>query len=202
MHEKIWVSEGIIAAAVALVISYYVLGPGTALSRYGGPLGWSALIATSVLVIQSFWRGQASPRELQETKAAVRYQFAINKWGGLHVSLSIVVIILVTIHGLSFFPSLFEPSLLIWLGDAAFLTLIVLNFSGVVTESKRRSRKFGPLKRLHLLLMIFALALAVVHVEGLLSGLFLRSVAAGAIVGLVGALAVFITVPLTVRKSG
>ena len=199
MHEKVWLSEGIIAAAIALVISYYVLGPGTALSRYGGPLGWSALIAIFVLVIQSYWRTLANPRELRETKAAVRYQLAINKWGGLHVSLSIVVIILVIVHGLFLLPSLLEPSLLIWLGAAAFLTLLILNFSGVVTESKRRSRKFGRLKRLHLLVMIFALALAVVHVEGLMSGLLLRSVIVGAIVAVVGALAVFITVPLTVR---
>ena len=199
MHAKIWVFEGTIATAVALVITYYVLGPGTALPRYAGPLGWSALFAISVLVIQSFWKARTYPGELRNAKATVRYQFAINKWGGLHVSLSIVVIILVTVHGLFLLPSLLEPSLLIWLGAAAFLTLIVLNYSGVVTESKRRSRKFGRLKRLHLLVMILALALAVVHVEGLMSGLLLRSVIVGAIVAVVGALAVFITVPLTVR---
>ena len=120
---------------------------------------------------------------------------------GYTFALSIIVIILVLIHGAVFFPSLFEPSLLIWLGAAAFFVLIVLNFSGVITESKRRSREFGQLKRVHLLLMVLALALAVVHIEGLMTGLFLRSIIVGAIVGLVGALVVFITVPLTIRIS-
>lgn len=201
MHEKTWVLEGTLASVIALVITYYVLQPGAYPSRYGSPLGWSAAVVVLVLVIQSFWKARNYPQELRGAKADVRYQFAINKWGGLHVALSIIVIILVLIHGAIFLLSLFEPSLLIWLGAAAFFFLIVLNLSGVLTESKRRSREFGQLKRVHLLLMVLALALAVAHVEGLMTGLFLRSIVVGAIVGLVGALVVFITVPLTVRIS-
>jgi ABC-type multidrug transport system permease subunit len=201
MHEKTWVLEGTLASVLALAITYYVLQPGAYPSRYGGPLGWSAAIVILVLVVQSFWKTRNSPAELREAKATVRYQFAINRWGGLHVALSIIVSILVLVHAVVFLPSLFEPSLLIWLGAAAFFVLIILNFSGVVTESKRRSHEFGWLKRVHLLLMVFVLALTVAHIEGLMTGFFLRSIIVGAIVGLVGALVVFITVPLTVRIS-
>jgi hypothetical protein len=199
MHEKTWVLEAILASVVALSIAYYVLESGGALLRYGGPLGWSASIVILVLLIQSFWKMRFSPTELREVKANARYRFVINKWGGLHVALSIVAIILVAVHGGVFLASLFEPSLLIWLGAAAFFVLVILNFSGVVTESKRRSRRFGSLRRMHLLLMVFALALALVHIEGLMSGFFIRSIIVGAIAGLVGALAVFVIVPLTVR---
>jgi hypothetical protein len=201
MHGKAWMFEGVAASLIALVITYYVLEPGAVLSRYGGPLGWSASVVVLVLVIQSFWKTRTYSKELRDAKAPVRYQFAINKWGGLHVALSIVVIILVIVQGIVFLPSLFEPSLLIWLGAASFFVLIFLNFSGMLTESKRRAREISHLKRVHLLLTIFALALALVHIEGLMSGLFLRSIIVGAIVGLVGALAVFIAVPLTVRVS-
>jgi hypothetical protein len=202
MHEKAWVFEGVLAATAALVLTYFVVEPGAVWSRYGAPLGWSALIVILALLIQSYWKTRTYPSELRGAKATVRYEFVINKWGGLHVALSIALLTLVAVHGAVFFDSLYEPSIVIWLGAAAFPVLIILNFSGVLTEVKRRSRKFGPLKTIHLLLVLFALALTLVHIEGLTSGPFQRSIIVGTIVGLVGVLAVFVTVPLTVRISG
>jgi hypothetical protein len=201
MHEKTWVLEGTVASLIALVITYYVLEPSVTLSRFGGPIGWSAAVVISVLVIQSFWKMLPHRGALRDSKPDAGYEFALNRWGGLHVALSIVVLILVLVHGIAFLPTVFEPSLLIWLGVASFLILIVLNLSGVVTESKRRTRGFGRQKILHLLLMVFALVLGLAHIEGLMSGLFPRSIIAGGIVGLVGSVAVFIIVPLTVRMS-
>jgi len=201
LHEKTWVFEGILSSAFALVLTYCLVNPGAYPSIYGGELGWSAVVVILVLVIQSFWKTWSLPRELENAKAIVRHRFIVNKWGGLHVSLSIVAFTLVLVHGVVFSLSLSEPSLVIWVGAAAFIALMILNFSGVITESSRPSGAFGRLKRLHLLLMILVIVLAVVHVEGLMTALFSRSIPAGVTVGLLGVLVVFVTVPLTIRTS-
>ena len=201
MHEKTWVVEGVLGSVLALILIYYVLQPGAYPSRYGSELGWGAAIVISLLVIQSFWKTKGFPQELQSAKAIVRHQFAINKWGGLHVALSIVAFVLVVVHGTIFLLSLLEPSLLIWIGAAAFFALVLLNLSGIVTESTRRSGKFSRLKRMHLLLMVVVLTLVVVHIEGLLTGFFSRTLLAGTIIGFVVALAVFITIPFVIPFS-
>ncbi len=201
MHAKAWAFEGLFASLVALLLTYYVLEPKAVPLRYGGLLGWSATVVILILVIQGFWKTKAyrqSPPKLGDGAVAA-YESSVNRWGGVHTALSIVVIVLAAVHGALFFPGLIELSLAVWLGALSFLVLIILNLSGVLTESRRRSRDFGPLKRQHVLLMLTTLVLAMFHVEGLISAPFLRQLITGAIVGLVGAFVVFITVPLTVR---
>jgi hypothetical protein len=198
MHEKTWALEGVLGSVLALILIYYVLQPGAYPSRYGSEVGWGAAVVFSLLVIQSFWKTKRIPQELRSAKAIVRHKFAVNKWGGLHVALSIVAFVLVLVHGTIFLLSLLEPSLLIWTGAAAFFTLVLLNLSGLVTESTRPSGAFGRLKRMHLLLMVVVLTLVVVHIEGLLTRVFSRALLVGTIAGFVGALAVFITIPLVI----
>jgi hypothetical protein len=130
-----------------------------------------------------------------------RYERAVNHWGGVHIALSIVVTIFVAIHGAFFLQSLVIPSVAIWLGAVAFVVLIGVNMSGLLTESRRKLRQFGRFKRWHVTLMLTGLALTLIHVEGVISGLFVRSILAGAIVGFVGALVVVIIVTLTARTS-
>ncbi len=202
MHAKAWAFEGVFASTVALLLTYYVLEPNALPLRYGGLLGWSATIVILILVIQSFWKSQSYLRSFPKRGdgTIARYEFAVNRWGGVHIGLSIVVIVLAAVHGALFFPSLIGLSLAIWLGAVSFLILLIVNLSGVFTESKRRSRDFGPFKRLHILLMLAALVLAILHVESLVGAQLLRSIITGTIVALVGAFVVFLTVPLTVRS--
>jgi len=79
--------------------------------------------------------------------------------------------------------------------------LIAVNLSGLFTEFRRKTRQFGQFRKVHVMLMVAVSTLTLVHVEGLISGLFVRSIFAGAIVGFLGALAVIIIVPLTDRAS-
>lgn len=99
-----------------------------------------------------------------------------------------------------FLQSLAYSSVAIWLGAVAFVVLIGASLSGLLTESRRKSPQFGRFKRLHVAVMLTVLALTLVHVEGIISGLFVRWILAGAITGLVGALVVII-VPLTDRTG-
>jgi len=156
-----------------------------------------------VIMVQGVWktRSYLGGSEFQRGSALASHEDAVNHWGGVHAALSLVVAIFAAVHGVALFPSLFEPSLAVWLGAVAFLALIILNFSGVLTESRRKSRRFGPFKRLHVILMLGVMGLVLVHVEALVSGLFLRSIIMGAIVGLEASLVVFITIPITVRTS-
>jgi len=159
------------------------------------------MVGALVVMVQGFWktRSYLGGLEARNGDALASHERAVNHWGGVHSALSLVVVIFAAVHSALFFPSLLEPSLAIWLGAAAFLILIILNLSGVLTESRRNSRKFGPFKRLHVILMLAVLGLALVHVEGLISGLFVRSILMGSIVGFEATLIVFVTVPLTVR---
>lgn len=202
MHAKAWAFEGILASTVALLLTYYVLEPSSMPLRYGGLLGWSATIVVLILVIQSFWKSQAYLRSPPKrgNGAIASYELAINKWGGVHIALSIVVIALAAVHGAIFFPSLTGLDLPIWLGALSLVVLAIVSLSGAFTESRRRSRGFGPFKRLHVLLTLGALVLAILHIEGLVGPSLLRAIITGAIVALVGAFVVFLTVPLIVRS--
>lgn len=203
MHLKTWIFEGVLAAVIALLTTYYVLEPAAFSLQYAALLGWSAITGVLILVIQGLWKTRAYLNNLagRRDSGVGPYERAVNHWGGVHIALSIVVTIFVAIHGAFFLQSLVYPSVAIWLGAVAFVILIGVNLSGLLTESRRKSRQFGRLKREHVTLMLVVLALTLVHVEGVISGLFVRSILGGAIIGLVGVLVVVIIVPLTNRTS-
>jgi len=196
---RLWATQGLLGSAIALVLTYYVLEPEA--SRYAGIIGWSTIAVFLILMIQGFWKWKSRSGISDESNVGPRaaYQLRLIKWGSMHSAMSIVVTVFLIIHGILFLPSLFEPSLALWLGAAAFIILLVLNLSGLSTESARKSRSFGRYKKIHVLLMLMVLSLVVIHVEGTASFLSLRSVLPGVIVGLAAFLSLYIVIPLTVR---
>ena len=113
--------------------------------------------------------------------------------------MSIAATVLIGIHGALFFPSISEVSLAIWFGISGFIVLVVLNLSGLLTESKRKSREFWPLRRLHVVLMLTVLVLSIAHIELVVGRSFLRSIVEGAIIASVVTFVVFVSVPITLR---
>jgi len=203
MHMRLWATEGALGSAVALVLTYYVLAPGNFASRYAGLIGWSTVTVFLVLMIQGFWSRKMHSNIRGESNSGrrVSYQAALFKWGGMHSALSIVVTVFLIIHGFLFLPGLFEPSLALWVGAAAFVILLVLNLSGLLTESARKSRTFGLFKKTHVWLMLVVLILVVIHVEGAAPYLDFRSILPGMIVGLAAFLSLDIIILLTVQTG-
>jgi len=201
LHLRIWSFEGIIAAVIALLAVYYVLGSASFALQYAVILGWSAIFGVLVLLVQGAWKTKAYLNTHVNQRGIGFFERAVNQWGGIHVALSIVITIFAIVHGAFFLQSLLSPSVAIWFGAAAFAVLVVVNLSGLSTELKRKSRQFGRFRGLHITLMLAVLGLTLLHVEGVLSGLFLRPIVAGAIVGFLATLAVIIVTPLTDRIS-
>jgi len=201
MHMRLWAAEGILGSTVALVLTYYVLEPGNFASRYAGVIGWSTITVFLILMIQGFWSRKRHLNIRGESKSGphVSYQVALFKWGGMHSALSIVVTVFLIIHGFLLLPGLFEPSLAMWLGAVAFVILLVLNLSGLLTECARKSRSFGLFKKVHVWLMLVVLILVVIHVEGAVPYLTFRSILPGMIVGLAAFLSLDIIILSTVQ---
>lgn len=105
------------------------------------------------------------------------------------------------IHGVLFFGGLLEFSVPIWIGAAAFIVLVILNLSGVITEAKRKSGTFGSLKTMHVLLVLAVIALSAIHIEVMLGPSYARTVLGGAIVALIVVSVIFVTLPLTLRTE-
>ncbi len=169
MHMRLWAAEGILGSTVALVLTYYVLVPDNFASRYAAVIGWSTITVFLILMIQGFWSRKRHLNSRGESKRHgrhVSYQVTLFKWGGMHSALSIVVTVFLIIHGFLLLPGLFEPSLALWVGAVAFVILLVLNLSGLLTESARKSRRFGLFKKIHVWLMLIVLILVLIHVEG------------------------------------
>ena len=203
MQMRLWAAQGFLASAVALIFTYYVLEPDTFASRYAGVIGWSTVTVFLILMIQGFWNRKRNPRISNESNGGphTQYQLVLFKWGGMHSALSIVATVFLIIHGFLLLPSLFEPSLALWLGAAAFAILLVLNLSGLLTESARKSRNFGQQKKVHVWLMLMVLTLLIIHVEGTVPSLTFRFILPGIIVGLAAFLSLSIIIPLTVQIS-
>jgi len=199
MHMRLWAAEGVLGSTVALVLTYYILEPNNFASRYAGVIGWSTITVFLILIVQGFWgrKRHSSVRGESKSGRHVSYQVALFKWGGMHSALSIVVTVFLIIHGFLFLPGLFEPSLALWVGAVAFVILLVLNLSGLLTESTRKSGRFGLFKRIHVWLMLIVLILVVIHVEGAAPYLTLRSILPGMIVGLAAFLSLDIIILLT-----
>ena len=136
MHMKLWAAEGLFGSIVALTLIYYILESDTFASSYGTVLGWSTVIAFLLLMVQGFWsrRGHVGLSAGGKRGDGVSYQLALSQWGGMHTAMSIVVTIFLIVHGYLLLPGLREPSLALWLGAVAFLILLLLSFSGLMTE--------------------------------------------------------------------
>jgi hypothetical protein len=203
MHMRLWAAEGFLGSAVALMLTYYALEPDNFAPRYAGVIGWSTIAVFLILMIQGFWsrKMHSNIRSGSNSSRHVSYQVALFKWGSMHSALSIIVTVFLIIHGFLFLPGLFEPSLALWLGALAFVILLVLNLSGLLTESARKSPTFGPFKKLHAWLMLIVLILVVIHVEGAAPYLTFRSILPGMIVGLAAFLTLDVIILLTVQIS-
>jgi hypothetical protein len=201
MHMRLWAAEGALGSAVALVLTYYALEPDNFASRYAGVIGWSTVTVFLILIIQGLWsrKRRVNIRGVSNSGPHVSYQVALFKWGSMHSALSIVGTVFLIIHGFLFLPGLFEPSLALWVGAVAFLILLALNLSGLMTESARKSRSFGLFKKIHVWLMLIVLILVVIHVEGTVPYLNFRSILPGIIVGLAAFHSLDIIILLTVQ---
>ena len=201
MQMRLWAAEGVLGSAVALMLTYYVLEPDNFASRYASVIGLSTVTLFLILMIQGFWSRKRHLNIHGESNSGshVSYQVALFKWGGMHSALSIVVTVFLIIHGFLLLPGLFEPSLALWVGAVAFVILLVLNFSGLLTESARKSRSFGAFKKIHVWLMLLVLTLVVIHVEGAAPSLTFLSILPGMIVGIAAFASLNIILLLTIQ---
>jgi hypothetical protein len=197
MQAQIWFFKGGVAALLALVLTYFILEPAPTALSYGSLLGWSGMIGVLALLVQGFRKIENQPKSSHNDAKVARYELGLTRWGGIHTALSIAVTVLIAVHAAFFFSSLWGVSLAIWLGVAGFIVLLVLNASGILTESRRKSQKFGSLKRLHVILMLLVLALSILHVELVVGPMFLRSILGGTIIALVVLFVVLVSVPIT-----
>jgi len=201
MQVRDWLLNGGVAAVLALLLTYFVLEPAPSVLGYGALLGWSGIVGAFAVTLQGYRKMKKLSEPRTGSQAIARYNLDINRWGGIHTALAIAVTVLVGIHGVLFFPDVSEVSLAIWFGMLGFIVLVVLNLSGLVTESKRKSRDFGSLKKLHVILMLIVLVFSVIHIELVVGPSFLRSVVEGVIIVFVVTFVVFVSVPITLRAA-
>ena len=177
VRSTIWLVIAVLAAAAGIGISLSTqqsAALGTTYS-YAQLLGWGALAASAVLVIQGFWKAWADKRYMSQLRAnalghegsqVVSELYTENRvygWREMHVALSILVTVFAAIHGIFLLPSITYLFAGTMLGVAAFLVLLTLGLSGIFLESKRKVKAFGSIKKLHLWLMVAVLILAEVH---------------------------------------
>ena len=201
MLAKDWLLSGGIAAVVALLLAYFVLEPTPSVLGYAILLGWSGMVGALVVTIQGYRKMQKPLQPQIDGQRLLRYKLDINRWGGTHTALSIAVTVLIAIHGALLFPGLSGISFAIWLGVSGFIVLVVVNLSGLFTESRRKTREFTLLKRLHVVLMILVLVFSISHVELVFGPSFLRSTIEGVIIVFVVTFVVFVSIPITLHVS-
>lgn len=197
MQAQVWFVKGGVAALLALLLTYFILEPAPTVLSYGSLLGWSGMIGVFAVLVQGFRKMEKQPKSSHNGTKVANYELGLSRWGGIHTALSIAVTVLIAVHAAFFFSSLWGVSLAIWLGATGFIVLLVLNASGILTESRRKSQKFGSLKRLHVILMLAVLALSILHTELVVGPMFLRSVLGGAIITSVVLIVVLVSVPIT-----
>ena len=201
MQTKHWLLNGGIAAAIALFLTYFVLAPARSVLGYGILLGWSGMVGVFAVTVQGYRKNKKGSESRNGGQGIARYWLGVNSWGGIHTALSIAVTVLIGIHGSLLFPGVSEASFAIWLGVSGFIILVILNLSGLVTESRRKSREFASLKRLHVVLMLGVLVFSISHVELIIGPSFLRSIIEGVIIILVVTFVVYVSVPVTLHAE-
>lgn len=176
-HTKIWLAVAALAATASFSILFSLQQPVIGgLSEYARLLGWTGLTASALLVVQGFWkasrdkqymtklRNRAEPNSQDNGIIAEQYTEArVRGWRTMHIILSILVTALATLHGIFLFQRLASPTGGVLVGAIGFGALLVLGLSGVITETRRKSRTFGLLKKTHLWLMVAALLLIEIH---------------------------------------
>lgn len=202
MQALDWFFKGGLAALLALILTYFILEPAPTALSYGSLLGWSGLIGILAVLVQGFRQIDKQSRSLDRDGTTARYELGLKRWGGIHTALSIAVTVLILVHAVFFFSSLWAVSIAIWFGVVGFMALLILNASGLLTESKRKSREFGALKRFHVILMLFVLALSILHIELVIGPMFVHSVLGGAVIILAVIFVVFVSVPIAVPTVG
>ena len=200
LQAKTWVLGGGIAALLALILTYFVLEPAPTTVSYGSILGWAGIFGVAAILVQGFRKFENRQAPSDASGKLARLDSGLIRWGGIHTAFSIAVTVLIAVHAAIFFASLWAASLTIWLGATGFVALLVLNASGLATESKRKSRQFGSLKRIHVILMLAVLLLSILHIELLLGITFPRSAIDGAIIILAVLFVVLVSVPITLTE--
>ena len=158
------------------------------------------MVGALLILVQGF-RTVEKQSCSHSSSGVAHYEFAITRWGGIHTALAIAVTVLIAIHGVLFLGGLLEFITPLWIGAAAFIVLVISNLSGVITESKRKSRAFGPLKTMHVLLVLAVIVLSATHIEVMLGPSYARTVLGGAIVALIVLSVVYVTLPLTLQTE-
>jgi hypothetical protein len=180
-------------------MAYLVLEPAPSQLAYGSLLGWSGALVVPVVIIQGVRKIEKRPSP-QSKEGLRRAGFAMDRWGAFHTALSIALTVIVLVHGLLFVGGLFGPNFPVWLGALAVGSLLVLDASGVATEAMRKSRRFGPLRRVHVVLMVTVAALTLAHIELLVAGPFVRTMLQGAIVAFLVIAVVFVGIMVSVAS--
>ncbi|MGA3110200.1 MAG: Rieske (2Fe-2S) protein [Candidatus Bathyarchaeia archaeon] len=177
MRSRTSLVIAVLAAAAGIGISFSTQQSailGTTYS-YAQLLGWGALAASAVLVIQGFWKAWADKRYMAQLRAnapgheggrvisELYTESRVYGWREMHIALSILVTVFAAIHGIFLLPSITYLFAGTMIGVAAFLVLLTLGLSGIFLESRRKVKAFGSIKKLHLWLMVAVLILAEVH---------------------------------------
>jgi hypothetical protein len=139
--------------------------------KYANSLGYAAIFIFAALIIQGFskpWLGISfrATRSASKKRAGGAKAFAkleLHHWLETHLLLSLFLTVFAGVHSIILFPTLESGFIGYLIGAAAFLFILALGVSGIFLESRRGHKSFKTLNRLHLLLTIVALCIAVIH---------------------------------------
>jgi len=139
--------------------------------KYANSLGYAAILIFAALIVQGFWKPWlgirfGATRVVSKQKAVGAKAFVkaeIHDWVETHLLLSLFLTVFAGVHSIILFPTLESGFIGYLIGAAAFLLILVLGVSGILLEMRRGRRSFKSLNRLHLLLTILALCVAVIH---------------------------------------
>lgn len=167
-----------LATSLAAIGMAFLVDPqlfaASSLYGYTRLMGWSGLISAAILVIQGFWKASRDQQYMshlhqnmngakQEVIAGEYTKARVYGWRTIHVGLSIALIVIASLHGILLFPFTYSPTPGVLLGISGLLTLLILGVSGIITETNRKTKTFGVLKRLHLWLMVASLTFIELH---------------------------------------
>ncbi len=138
--------------------------------RYANSLGYAAIFIFAALIVQGFWKPWLGI-SFRATRSASKHEagakaFAkleLHDWLETHLMLSLFLTVFAGVHSIILFPPLESGFIGYLIGAAAFLFILALGLSGTLLESRRGHKSFKTLNRLHLLLTIVALCIAVIH---------------------------------------
>lgn len=179
----ITIATTIVCVSILILILSIPVSDDYALARV---FGWGGLAVSAGLVVQGFWKARRDEKfvsrlrgretNLNPDEMRTKYHGArIVGWRIVHIVVAIALTGFAIAHGLILIPSIagLLPSILV--GVAGLAVLLIVGGSGVVAEKNRAQRRFGPLKKVHLWIMVMALTLIELH-----------TVSAGSTIGVLG----------------